>query len=70
MRERWHALRDCKQSASICGRDRCGQAHDGRRAPRAGAVGLIVGGSIVSPHLRRAVALLDELDAEASRSYT
>ncbi len=28
-------------------------------------VGLIVGGSIVIPHLRRAVALLDELDAEA-----
>lgn len=28
-------------------------------------VGLIVGGSIVVPHLRRAVALLDELDAEA-----
>lgn len=26
-------------------------------------VGLIVGGSIVIPHLRRAVALLDELDA-------
>ncbi|MCZ6698067.1 MAG: carboxymuconolactone decarboxylase family protein, partial [Planctomycetota bacterium] len=25
-------------------------------------VGLIVGGSIVIPHLRRAVALLDELD--------
>lgn len=28
-------------------------------------VGLIVGGSIVIPHLRRAAALLDELDAEA-----
>ena len=28
-------------------------------------VGLIVGGSIVIPHLRRAVALLDELDNEA-----
>jgi AhpD family alkylhydroperoxidase len=27
-------------------------------------VGLIVGGSIVIPHLRRAVALLDELDEE------
>lgn len=27
-------------------------------------VGLIVGGSIVIPHMRRAVALLDELDAE------
>ncbi|MBL8877531.1 MAG: carboxymuconolactone decarboxylase family protein [Phycisphaerales bacterium] len=27
-------------------------------------VGLIVGGSIVIPHLRRAVALLDELNAE------
>ncbi len=27
-------------------------------------VGLIVGGSIVIPHLRRAVALLDELDNE------
>jgi len=26
-------------------------------------VGLIVGGSIVIPHMRRAVALLDELDA-------
>lgn len=29
-------------------------------------VGLIVGGSIVIPHLRRAVELLDELDAEAA----
>lgn len=29
-------------------------------------VGLIVGGSIVIPHLRRAVALLDELNAETS----
>lgn len=29
-------------------------------------VGLIVGGSIVIPHLRRAVALLDELNAEAT----
>ena len=29
-------------------------------------VALVVGGSIVIPHLRRAVALLDELDAEAS----
>lgn len=28
-------------------------------------VGLIVGGSIVIPHLRRAVELLDEIDAEA-----
>jgi shikimate 5-dehydrogenase len=28
-------------------------------------VGLIVGGSIVIPHLRRAVALLDELDEQA-----
>ncbi len=28
-------------------------------------VGLIVGGSIVIPHLRRAMALLDELNAEA-----
>jgi AhpD family alkylhydroperoxidase len=28
-------------------------------------VGLIVGGSIVIPHLRRAVALLDELNEEA-----
>ncbi len=28
------------------------------------SVGLIVGGSIVIPHLRRAVALLDELDPE------
>ncbi len=27
-------------------------------------VGLVVGGSIVIPHLRRAVALLDELEAE------
>ena len=27
-------------------------------------VGLIAGGSVVIPHLRRAVALLDELDAE------
>ncbi len=30
-------------------------------------VGLIVGGSIVIPHLRRAVALLDEIDAELQR---
>jgi len=29
-------------------------------------VGLIVGGSIVIPHLRRAVALLDEIDQKAS----
>lgn len=29
------------------------------------SVGLIVGGSIVIPHLRRAVALLDEIDAQA-----
>ncbi|MEP0846483.1 MAG: carboxymuconolactone decarboxylase family protein [Phycisphaerae bacterium] len=29
-------------------------------------VGLIVGGSIVIPHLRRAVALLDEIDAGAA----
>lgn len=29
-------------------------------------VGLIVGGSIVIPHLRRAVALLDELNAESA----
>jgi AhpD family alkylhydroperoxidase len=29
-------------------------------------VGLIVGGSIVIPHLRRAVVLIDELDEEAS----
>jgi AhpD family alkylhydroperoxidase len=29
-------------------------------------VGLIVGGSIVIPHLRRAVALLDELNEKAS----
>ncbi|MGD8451226.1 MAG: carboxymuconolactone decarboxylase family protein [Phycisphaerae bacterium] len=29
-------------------------------------VGLIVGGSIVIPHLRRAVALLDELDEPAA----
>lgn len=28
-------------------------------------VGLIVGGSIVIPHLRRAMALLDEIDAES-----
>ena len=28
-------------------------------------VGLVVGGSIVIPHLRRAVELLDELNAEA-----
>lgn len=31
-------------------------------------VGLIVGGSIVIPHLRRAVALLDELNAEKKPS--
>jgi AhpD family alkylhydroperoxidase len=30
------------------------------------SVGLIVGGSIVIPHLRRAVALLDELAGDAS----
>lgn len=29
-------------------------------------VGLIVGGSIVIPHLRRAAALLDELNAEST----
>ena len=29
-------------------------------------VGLIVGGSIVIPHLRRAIALLDELDGAGS----
>jgi len=29
-------------------------------------VGLVVGGSIVIPHLRRAVELLDELDAKPS----
>ena len=28
------------------------------------SVGLVVGGSIVIPHLRRAVALLDELNEE------
>lgn len=31
------------------------------------AVGLVVGGSIVIPHLRRAVAMLDEVRAEAER---
>ncbi len=31
-------------------------------------VGLIVGGSIVIPHLRRAVALLEELDEQAGDS--
>ena len=31
-------------------------------------VGLIVGGSIVIPHLRRAVALLDEINGSGSRS--
>ncbi|TWT45442.1 Carboxymuconolactone decarboxylase family protein [Phycisphaerae bacterium RAS1] len=31
-------------------------------------VGLIVGGSIVIPHLRRAAALLDELNGEAKTS--
>ena len=30
-------------------------------------VGLIVGGSIVIPHLRRAVALLDELNGETQK---
>jgi len=30
------------------------------------SVGLVVGGSIVIPHLRRAVALLDELDQSSS----
>ena len=30
------------------------------------SVGLVVGGSIVIPHLRRAVALLDEIDQKAS----
>lgn len=33
-------------------------------------VGLIVGGSIVIPHLRRAVELLDELSAESSQGAT
>jgi AhpD family alkylhydroperoxidase len=32
------------------------------------AVGLVVGGSIVIPHLRRAVATLDELRAESRES--
>jgi len=32
------------------------------------SVALVVGGSIVIPHLRRAVALLDELDGEAGDS--
>lgn len=31
-------------------------------------VGLIVGGSIVIPHFRRAVALLDELDAASAHT--
>jgi hypothetical protein len=31
-------------------------------------VGLIVGGSIVIPHLRRAVARLDEIEAMESES--
>lgn len=31
-------------------------------------VGLVVGGSIVIPHMRRAVALLDELDGLEARS--
>ncbi len=31
-------------------------------------VGLIVGGSIVIPHLRRAVALLDEIDQAAGQA--
>ena len=31
-------------------------------------VGLIVGGSIVIPHLRRAFELLDEIDAEFNRA--
>ena len=31
-------------------------------------VGLIVGGSIVIPHLRRAVELLDEIDADAGQA--
>jgi AhpD family alkylhydroperoxidase len=34
------------------------------------SVGLVVGGSIVIPHLRRAVATLDEVRAEASRNIT
>lgn len=33
-------------------------------------VGLVVGGSIVIPHLRRAVALLDELDAPGASGGT
>lgn len=33
-------------------------------------VGLVVGGSIVIPHLRRAVALLDELNDEATTNET
>ncbi len=32
------------------------------------SVGLVVGGSIVIPHLRRAVAVLDELEAEQGRT--
>ncbi len=33
-------------------------------------VGLIVGGSIVIPHLRRAIATLDDLDAEPASEQT
>lgn len=32
-------------------------------------VGLVIGGSIVIPHLRRAVALVDELDAEIGPAH-
>lgn len=32
------------------------------------SVGLVVGGSIVIPHMRRAVAFLDELDGQSSTS--
>jgi AhpD family alkylhydroperoxidase len=34
------------------------------------SVGLVVGGSIVIPHLRRAIATLDELRAESGTSVT
>jgi AhpD family alkylhydroperoxidase len=38
----------------------------GEELMEAFSVGLVVGGSIVIPHLRRAVALLDELDQSSS----
>ena len=40
--------------------------HSRKALVEAMSVGLVVGGTIVVPHLRRAVEFLDDLDAEAS----